>query len=57
MTNPSDLKYTESHEWVRVEGDVATSGITAHAAQSLRDLGFLELPEVGDDVNAGEGFG
>jgi glycine cleavage system H protein len=55
--NPNDLKYTESHEWVRIEGDVATVGITAHAAQSLSDLVFLDLPSVGDEVSAGEGFG
>ena len=57
MTNPSDCKYSESHEWARIEGDVATIGITAHAAESLSDLVFLELPEVGDEVTAGEGFG
>lgn len=57
MSNPTDLQYTESHEWVRVEGDVATVGITAHAAESLSDLVFLDLPEKGDDVSTGEGFG
>ena len=57
MSNPSDLKYTESHEWVRIEGDSATIGITQHAAESLSDLVFLELPEAGDSVSAGESFG
>ena len=57
MSSPSDLKYTSSHEWVRIEGDVATLGITQHAAESLSDLVFLDLPEVGDDVTAGESFG
>jgi glycine cleavage system H protein len=57
MSNPSDLKYTESHEWVRIEGDTATVGITAHAAESLSDLVYLELPETGDDINAGDSFG
>ena len=57
MSNPSDLKYTESHEWVRIDGDTATIGITAHAAESLSDLVFLELPEAGDSVSAGESFG
>ena len=57
MSSPSDLKYTSSHEWVRIEGDVATLGITQHAAESLSDLVFLDLPEVGDAVTAGEGFG
>ena len=54
---PGDLRYRESHEWVRVEGDVATIGITAHAAETLSDLVFLELPEEGDEVTAGESFG
>ena len=57
MSSPSDLKYTASHEWVRIDGDSATVGITAHAAESLSDLVFLELPEAGDDVTADEGFG
>ena len=57
MSNPADLKYTESHEWVRIEGDTATIGITAHAAESLSDLVFLDLPEAGDEVTAGESFG
>lgn len=57
MNNPTDLKYTESHEWVRIDGDNATIGITAHAAQSLSDLVFLELPETGDSVEAGDSFG
>jgi glycine cleavage system H protein len=57
MSNPTDLKYTESHEWVRIDGDEATVGITAHAAQSLSDLVFLELPETGDSLSAGESFG
>ncbi|MCB9899088.1 MAG: glycine cleavage system protein GcvH [Planctomycetes bacterium] len=57
MSNPKDLKYTESHEWVRVQGDVATIGITAHAAESLSDLVFIDLPSVGDDLSAGESFG
>ena len=57
MSSPTDLKYTPSHEWVRIEGDIATLGITAHAAESLSDLVFLDLPEAGDDVAAGESFG
>ena len=57
MTNPTDLKYTDSHEWVRLEDGVATIGITSHAAESLSDLVFLDLPEAGDDVSAGEPFG
>lgn len=57
MTNPTDLKYTTDHEWVRMEGDVATVGITAHAAETLSDLVYIDLPEMGDDVTAGESFG
>ena len=49
---PSELKYAPSHEWVRVEGDVATVGITDHAQEALGDLVFIELPEVGDTVAA-----
>ena len=51
---PSDLKYTKSHEWVRVDGDVATIGITDHAQQALGDLVFVEMPQVGREVRAGE---
>ena len=55
MSNvPSDLKYTKSHEWVRVSGDTATIGITDHAQQELTDIVFVELPEAGRKVNAGE---
>ncbi|MFT7461779.1 MAG: glycine cleavage system H protein [Pseudohongiellaceae bacterium] len=57
MSNPTDLQYTEDHEWVRIEGDIATIGITAHATETLSDLVFIDLPEVGDDVTAGESFG
>ena len=55
MSNvPSDLKYTKSHEWVRVVGDVATVGITDHAQHELTDVVFVELPVVGRQVKAGE---
>jgi glycine cleavage system H protein len=57
MSNPSNLKYTESHEWIRIDGETATIGITAHAAASLSDLVFLELPDVGDSVSSGDSFG
>lgn len=49
-----DLKYAKSHEWVRVSGGVATVGITDHAQHELTDVVFLELPEVGRQVKAGE---
>ena len=44
------MKFTEEHEWLRVEGDVVVVGITAHAAEQLGDVVFIELPEVGDTV-------
>jgi glycine cleavage system H protein len=51
---PSDLKYAKSHEWVRVSGTVATVGITDHAQHELTDVVFVELPEPGKQVKAGE---
>ena len=50
----SELKYTKDHEWVRLDGDVATVGITDHAQTALGDVVFVELPEVGREVAAGE---
>ena len=47
-------RYSKDHEWVRADGDVATVGITAHAAEQLGDVVFVELPEVGRTVAAGE---
>ena len=58
MSNiPADLKYTESHEWVRVEGDVATIGITDHAQSELGDVVYVDLPTVGKTLAIGETFG
>jgi glycine cleavage system H protein len=55
MSNvPADLKYAKSHEWVRVAGNVATIGITDHAQHELTDVVFVELPEVGRKVKAGD---
>lgn len=54
---PSDLKYLDSHEYVRLDGDIATIGISAFAVDQLGDIVFLELPEVGDAVTKGETFG
>jgi glycine cleavage system H protein len=51
---PSDLKYAKSHEWVRVAGEEATVGITDHAQHELTDVVFVELPEVGRKLKAGE---
>lgn len=55
MSNvPPDLKYAKSHEWVRVSGDTATVGITDHAQHELTDIVFVELPDVGRTLKAGE---
>ena len=51
---PADLKYAKSHEWVRLTGEVATVGITDHAQHELTDVVFVELPQVGRTVKAGE---
>lgn len=57
METPADLRYSEEHEWVRMDGDLATIGITAYAQDSLGDIVFVELPSVGRTLAAGEGFG
>jgi glycine cleavage system H protein len=55
MSNvPSDLKYTKSHEWVRVSGNTAVVGITDHAQHELTDIVFVELPDVGRKVKSGD---
>jgi glycine cleavage system H protein len=55
MTIPAELKYTESHEWIRLESDGSvTIGITDHAQEALGDIVFLELPEAGKAVSAGD---
>ena len=54
---PGDLKYLDSHEYVRLEGEVATIGITAFAVDQLGDIVFLELPDIGDAIEKGEKFG
>ena len=51
---PKDLKYAKSHEWVRASGEIATIGITDHAQHELTDVVFVELPDVGRKVKAGE---
>lgn len=50
---PANLRYTAEHEWVSVEGDVATVGITAHAADALGDIVYVALPKVGDQISSG----
>ena len=54
---PADLLYTKEHEWVRVDGDVATIGITQHAADQLGDIVFVELPNAGDALEQFATFG
>jgi glycine cleavage system H protein len=54
---PDDLRYTKDHEWVRLQGDRGTVGITDHAQSQLGDVVFVELPEKGRAVTAGERFG
>ena len=57
MNIPADLLYTSDHEWLRVDGDHATVGITAFAAEALGDVVFVELPAVGTVLSAGEACG
>jgi glycine cleavage system H protein len=54
---PTDLRYTKDHEWVRVDGDAATVGITAYAAEQLGDIVFVELPEAGRTLQQFATFG
>lgn len=54
MNVPRDMRYTTSHEWVRVKGDIATVGISDFAQHQLSDLTFVELPDVGDEVSASD---
>jgi glycine cleavage system H protein len=57
MAYPDDRKYTKDHEWVRLAGDVAEVGITDFAQQQLGDVVYVELPDVGSRVTAGQSFG
>ncbi|GIQ70930.1 glycine cleavage system protein GcvH [Xylanibacillus composti] len=57
MNVPEQLKYSEEHEWVRVDGSKATIGITDFAQNELGDIVFVELPKVGDELSFGEPFG
>ncbi|MDE5094818.1 MAG: glycine cleavage system protein GcvH [Trichodesmium sp. St11_bin5] len=54
---PDDLKYSDSHEYVRMDGEIATVGISAYAIDQLGDVVFMELPEEGDLIEKGESFG
>ena len=53
MSYPADLRYTDQHEWVRIEGDIAVVGITSHAQDQLGDIVHVELPAVGKQVKRG----
>ena len=57
MSSPKGLRYTKSHEWVRVNGDIATIGVTDYAQGELGDITYLELPDVGGSVSGGNPFG
>lgn len=54
---PDDLKYLDTHEYVRLDGEIATIGISAYAIDQLGDIVFLELPEIGDAISKGDSFG
>ncbi len=56
MSIPENLKYTADHEWVSLEGDIATVGITEHAQEELTDIVFVELPEIGRECQEEEGI-
>ena len=57
MAVPQDYKYTQTHEWFKVEGNTVTIGISQFAADELTDITYVDLPEVGGEVTAGEDFG
>ena len=57
MAYPADYRYTKEHEWLKVEGNTGTIGITDHAQESLGDIVFVELPKVGTDLAAGKTLG
>ena len=57
MTYPTDNRYTKEHEWIKVQGDTATIGITDHAQSSLGDIVFVELPKPETEVTKGKAFG
>lgn len=57
MTNPTGLQYTADHEWLEIEGDLATVGVTAFAADALGDVVHVELPQIGDALTTGSACG
>ena len=54
---PNDRRYTKEHEWVKLDGDIATVGITDFAQSELGDVTYIEMPQVGREINQGESFG
>jgi glycine cleavage system H protein len=57
MAYPADYRYTKEHEWIKVDGNIGTVGITDYAQNSLGDIVFVDLPKVGDSVEASKSFG
>ena len=57
MNHPSDLKYAATHEWVKIEGDLVITGISDHAQDALGDLVYVEIPEIGRHISAGDAVG
>ncbi len=57
MSFPEELKYTEDHEWVRLEGDIAVVGITEHAQNELGDIVYIDIPTIGETLEEGDVFG
>lgn len=57
MDLPSDIKYTKEHEWIKIDGNVATIGVTDFAQSELGDIAWLEMPEIGAETKKGDPFG
>ena len=57
MSAPKDLRYSKTHEWMRLDGEVATIGLSDHAQEELGDITYLELPDVGDQISRSQPFG
>jgi len=57
MPYPTDYKYTKEHEWIKVDGQNATIGITHHAQEALGDIVFVDLPKIGSEIHSGKAFG
>jgi glycine cleavage system H protein len=57
MAYPANYRYTKEHEWIQIDGGVGTVGITDYAQNSLGDIVFVDLPKVGDSIEAGKSFG